>query len=132
MSARVAFFGLVVADIPRSLAFYRHVGLDIPESADELRHVDLELADGIQLVWDSVDTIRSFDPDWSPPSGGHRMAIAIRCSTPAEVDTLYSKLGELGYQQHKQPWDAFWGQRYAIVVDPDGNHVELHALLPTS
>jgi predicted enzyme related to lactoylglutathione lyase len=21
------------------------------------------------------------------------------------------------------PWDAFWGSRYAIVADPDGNHV---------
>lgn len=28
---------------------------------------------------------------------------------------------------HKAPWDAFWGQRYAVVVDPDGNLVDLFA-----
>ena len=132
MAAQLAFIGLVVEDIPRSLAFYRHVGLDIPESADEAPHVDLDLPGGLQLVWDSVDTIRSFDPDWSPPSGGHRIALAFSCPDPAGVDQLYAKLGELGYQQHKEPWDAFWGQRYAIVVDPDGNHVELKAPLPAS
>jgi hypothetical protein len=33
------------------------------------------------------------------------------------------------YRQYKEPWDAFWGQRYAIVLDPDGNHVELSAPL---
>jgi uncharacterized glyoxalase superfamily protein PhnB len=24
-----------------------------------------------------------------------------------------------------EPWDAFWGQRYAVVHDPDGNGVDL-------
>lgn len=129
MEARLAFFGLVVEDVPRSLAFYRHLGFDIPESADGEGHVDIELPGGLKLVWDSIETIRSFDPDWSTPSGGHRVAIAIRCPDPAGVDALYARLGELGYRQYKDPWDAFWGQRYAIVLDPDGNHVELHAPL---
>jgi uncharacterized glyoxalase superfamily protein PhnB len=26
-----------------------------------------------------------------------------------------------------EPWDAFWGQRYATAKDPDGNHVDLFA-----
>jgi len=25
----------------------------------------------------------------------------------------------------KEPWDAFWGQRYALVEDPDGAHVSI-------
>jgi hypothetical protein len=28
-----------------------------------------------------------------------------------------------------KPWDAFWGQRYAVVHDPDGNGVDLLAPL---
>ncbi|MFL6036949.1 MAG: glyoxalase, partial [Gaiellaceae bacterium] len=28
-----------------------------------------------------------------------------------------------------EPFDAFWGQRYATVVDPDGNAVDLFAPL---
>jgi catechol 2,3-dioxygenase-like lactoylglutathione lyase family enzyme len=129
MAAKIAFFGLVVDDIPRSLAFYRQLGIDIPASADGQPHVDVDLPGGLKLAWDTVDTIRSFDPSWSAPSGGHRVAIAFGCDDAAGVDGLYQKLGELGYRQHKEPWDAFWGQRYAIVLDPDGNHVELCAPL---
>jgi predicted lactoylglutathione lyase len=129
MTVSIAFFGLVVEDIPRSLNFYRQLGLDIPSSADEEPHVAVDLPGGLKLVWDTVDTIRSFDPDWSPPGGGHRVAIAFACDDPAEVDSIYQKVGELGYRQYKEPWDAFWGQRYAIVIDPDGNHVEFCAQL---
>ena len=39
------------------------------------------------------------------------------------------KLEAAGYPGHKAPWDAFWGQRYAVAVDPDGNHVSLFAPL---
>jgi uncharacterized glyoxalase superfamily protein PhnB len=129
MAARLAFFGLVVEDMGISLAFYRHLGLDIPASADQEPHVNADLPGGLVLAWDTVETIRSFDPDWSPPVGGHRVAIAFACDNAAEVESLFVKLGELGYRQFKEPWDAFWGQRYAIVLDPDGNHVELCAAL---
>jgi uncharacterized glyoxalase superfamily protein PhnB len=129
MAARLAFFGLVVEDMGISLAFYRQLGLDIPASADQEPHVNADLPGGLVLAWDTVETIRSFDPGWSPPVGGHRVAIAFACDNAAEVDSLFAELGELGYRQFKEPWDAFWGQRYAIVLDPDGNHVELCAAL---
>jgi catechol 2,3-dioxygenase-like lactoylglutathione lyase family enzyme len=32
--------------------------------------------------------------------------------------------------QHLEPWDAFWGMRYAVVRDPDGTPVDLFARLP--
>jgi hypothetical protein len=28
-----------------------------------------------------------------------------------------------GYVIHLEPIDAFWGARYAIIDDPDGNHI---------
>ena len=34
-----------------------------------------------------------------------------------------------GARPHKEPWDAFWGQRYAQIHDPDGNVVDLFAPL---
>jgi catechol 2,3-dioxygenase-like lactoylglutathione lyase family enzyme len=73
--------------------------------------------------------IRSFDPDWQPPTGGHRMGLAFLVDSPAEVDSLYAELTADGYEGHKEPWDAFWGQRYAVLHDPDGNAVELFAAL---
>ena len=120
-------FGIVVGDMAASLAFYRALGLDIPAAADTEPHVDVDLGGGIRLMFDTVDTIRSFDPDWSAPSGGHRIALAFRCADPAAVDDIHDRLVALGHTSHKAPWDAFWGQRYAMLRDPDGNGVDLYA-----
>ncbi len=132
MQARLDLIGIVVEDMARSLAFYRHLGLDVPPEADQEPHVEAALPGGLRLAWDTVEVVRSFDPDWSPPRGGHRMGLAFRVETPAAVDAAHDELVALGYQSHKAPWDAFWGMRYAIVHDPDGNPVDLFAPLAGS
>ncbi|HZM37679.1 MAG TPA: VOC family protein [Acidimicrobiales bacterium] len=121
--------GINVADMGRSLAFYRRLGLDIPADADGQPHVELGLPGGLRLAWDTLDTIRSFDPDYVVPTGSSSISLAFAHDTPADVDATYEKLVAAGYDGHKQPWDAFWGQRYAIVHDPDGNTVDLFAAL---
>ncbi|MEX0629569.1 MAG: VOC family protein [Chloroflexota bacterium] len=131
MTARFDFIGLVVDDMARSLAFYRRLGLDIPADADEEDHVEATLPGGLRMAWDTVETIKSFDPTWTPPTGGgHRIGLAFLCADPAEVDRVYADLVSAGYEGHLEPWDAFWGQRYATVRDPDGNGVDLFARLP--
>ncbi len=127
MRARLGVIGIVVQDMARSLAFYRQLGLDLPPDADGQPHVETLLAGGLRLAWDTIDTIRSYDPEWEPAHGGHRIALSFVLDTPAEVDAAYETLVSLGYAGHKQPWDAFWGQRYAILHDPDGNAVDLFA-----
>ena len=129
MSARFDLIGLVVADMARSLAFYRRLGLDIPEEADGEPHVEASLPGGLRIAWDTVETVRSFDPEWTAPSGSGRIGLAFKCDRPAEVDAMYAELLDAGYEGHKEPWDAFWGQRYALVRDPDGNGVDLFAPL---
>ena len=42
-------------------------------------HVSVELPGGLHLLFDTQDTIRSFDPGWTPPSGGHGLALAFDC-----------------------------------------------------
>ena len=121
--------GLVVADMGKALAFYRRLGLDLPESADAAPHVELTLPGGMRLAFDTIDTIRSFDPQWSPAANGPAMALAFHCGTSPDVDAVYADLIGAGYRSHQQPWDAFWGQRYAQVFDPDGNSVDLFAPL---
>lgn len=129
MTTRIALVELVVADMAASLAFYRRLGIDVPADADAQPHVDAELPGGMRIAWDTVETIRSFDPDWTPPQGGHRMALAFACDDPADVDRTHAELVGAGYRSHKDPWDAFWGMRYAVVHDPDGNPVDLFAPL---
>jgi predicted lactoylglutathione lyase len=124
--ARFEAIGVVVSDVTRALTFYRRLGLEFPEGAESEGHVEASVA-GIRLMLDTEETIRSFDPEWQPPSGGHRVALAFRCASPAEVDETYEELLGVGGTSHKEPWDAVWGMRYAEVKDPDGNIVDLFA-----
>jgi uncharacterized glyoxalase superfamily protein PhnB len=101
--------------------------LDIPPGVDSQPHVEVTLPGGVRLAWDTVETIRSFDPDWTAPRGDSRTSMAFRCDSPGEVDSVFGALVGAGYEGHKKPWDAFWGQRYAVVRDPDGNAVDLFA-----
>lgn len=111
-----------------SLAFYRRLGLDIPPEMDTEGHVEA-MAGSMRVAWDTVEVVRSFDPGWSRHEGGQRMGLAFLCDTATEVDQLYAELTAAGYRGHKEPWDAFWGQRYAVIFDPDGNPVDLFAPL---
>ena len=56
------------------------------------------------------------------------VATRVGC-VPELVSEATGRLVEAGYRSHVQPFDAFWGQRYATVLDPDGNPVDLYAAL---
>jgi uncharacterized glyoxalase superfamily protein PhnB len=124
--------GLIVADLARSIAFYERLGLQFPENPDAEGHghVETTVRSGVRFTLDTEKSIRSFDADWAAPAGGHRTTIAFLCDSPEDVDRLYAQLVEAGAPSYKPPWDAFWGQRYAQVKDPDGNVIDLFA--PTS
>jgi uncharacterized glyoxalase superfamily protein PhnB len=125
--ARLDLIGLVVKNMASTLRFYRLLGLEIPSTADTDDHVEVVVG-GMRIAWDELEMIKSFSPDWVEPVG-HRMGLAFLCDSPAEVDALYDKVLKAGYHEHKAPWDAFWGQRYAQVEDPDGNVVDFAAPL---
>lgn len=129
MTPRFDVIGMVVADMAASLAFYRRLGLDVPAEADGEGHVEAALPGGLRFAWDTVETVRSFDPTWTKPAGGPAIGLAFACDSPSEVDKTHADLVAAGYRSHADPWDAFWGQRYATVEDPDGNAVYLFAPL---
>jgi uncharacterized glyoxalase superfamily protein PhnB len=126
MQPHLEVIALVVEDMTRSLAFYRQLGLDVPPEADREPHVEAPIGGDLRLAWDTVDTIRSFDPEWQRPTGGPGVGLAFRCETEGDVDATYETLVSLGHEGHMPPWDAFWGQRYASLRDPDGNAVDLY------
>jgi uncharacterized glyoxalase superfamily protein PhnB len=117
--------GIVSADLARSIAFYRLLGVDFPE---EEGHIEARLPSGVRLMLDSEDVIRSFEPEWSRETG-NQLALAFECESPAAVDELYARVTGEGFHGHKEPFDAFWGQRYAQLRDPDGVPVDLYAPL---
>jgi catechol 2,3-dioxygenase-like lactoylglutathione lyase family enzyme len=121
--------GLAVADMGTSLSFYRRLGLAIPPGADREPHAEVELPGGFRLMWDTHTLLASFDPDFIPPGTGVKdgPSLAFQCAGPAEVDAVYAELTAAGHTGKKEPWDADWGQRYALVQDPDGYQVDLFA-----
>ena len=128
MPIQLDMIGLTVHNMSAALRFYRQLGLAIPEGAEAEDHVDVTTPNGYRIAWDSVELIKQLYPDWVQPVG-QRMALAFKCDSPAEVDATYQQLLAAGHVGRRAPWDAFWGQRYATVVDPDGNGVDLFAPL---
>ena len=127
MTPQLDAFGIVVSDMARSVAFYRRLGLDFPEGSENEDHVEAQLPGGLRYMLDTEDVIRSFDPEWKR---GESHGGAFRCESPEEVDQVYAELLGAGATGQKEPWDAFWGQRYAQLKDPDGTVIDLYAPLP--
>jgi catechol 2,3-dioxygenase-like lactoylglutathione lyase family enzyme len=120
--------GMVVRDMASTLRFYRRLGMEIPASADQEGHVEVVLPGGFRIAWDTLEVIHSFNPEYRLPDTP-QPALAFLCDSPAEVNKLYAELLAEGYHGHQEPWDAFWGQRYAMVLDPDNRLVDLFAPL---
>jgi catechol 2,3-dioxygenase-like lactoylglutathione lyase family enzyme len=130
VSPKLDVFGIVVSDMARSVAFYRRLGLEFPDGAENEPHVEAQLGAGIRYALDTEEVIRAFDPEWTRPTEGHLTGGAFQCESPEEVDRVYHELLEAGATPHKEPWNAFWGQRYAELKDPDGTVIDLYAQLP--
>lgn len=127
ITARLDVIGIVVADMAKALDFYRLLGLEIPAEADSEPHVEVVVGGGLRLAFDTEAVIASFHEGWQPPAGGGRVNLAFAVDGPASVDALHAAIVEAGYASELAPFDAFWGQRYAVVHDPDGTGIDLFA-----
>src|SRR3712207_5228243 len=129
---RIDAIGIVSSDLDKTVSFYRALGCQIADPTPEDQgHLVVQLGD-FRLMIDTEDVMRSFDPGWQG-SGSGRVTLATRCESPADVDRLHAELVGLGSGSQLEPFDAFWGQRYATVLDPDGVRVDLYApLVPES
>ena len=114
---------LVVADVAATVAFYRRLGLTIPDAEPDWQdhHRSAQLSNGLDLDFDSQEFARHWNRGWSGGMG----VIGFKVADRREVDSLYQELTAAGYRGQQPPYDAFWGARYAIVEDPDGNPVGL-------
>ena len=117
--------GIVASDLARSIRFYRLLGLDVPETPDE-GHIDTFLPNGVRFMLDTEETVRSFRARLVARDGEPaRARVRVRESRRSGRG-LRARDGA-GFQGEREPFDAFWGQRYASVLDPDGVPVDLYA-----
>jgi len=113
---------LVVSDMDATVAFYRVLGLEIPDTLPVWApdHRNAETGSGIDLDFDSAGFAAKWDRGWP---GGSGSVLGFRVSSREAVDSTFAALMEAGYPASQAPYDAFWGARYAVVIDPDGRHV---------
>lgn len=114
---------LIVRDMDATVAFYRRLGLEISADAGGI-HVEVRFSNGVLLEFDSAEFVTQWDSGWDGSTGGSTV-LGFSVASREGVDVLYAGLTAAGYHGRQRPYDAFWGARYAIVDDPDGNGVGL-------
>lgn len=117
-----AQLNLITADMDAAVAFYSRLGI-VPEVTAGM-HAEAQLHDGITIEWDTIESVPTWDSR-PPSSTGGSTVIGFALPARDAVDALYAELTAAGYRGHQIPHDAFFGARYAIVDDPDGNPVAL-------
>jgi uncharacterized glyoxalase superfamily protein PhnB len=119
---KLAQLNMVVGDMSASLDFYRRLGAAAPDNGP---HVELSLPDGFSLELDTADSARLWHAGFRADPATGRVVIGFALPSREAVDARYAELTAAGYTGRQPPFDAFWGGRYAIVADPDGNDVGL-------
>src|SRR5262245_61089194 len=120
---------IVVRDMQRSLAFYRLLGVSIegmqgPEWTEWApHHVNGVASNGVHVEFESVAFAKQWNPGLDEAKLGSAVIPIFHVSSREEVDRVHARVTAAGHRSHKAPADAFWGARYAIVEDPDGNSV---------
>jgi uncharacterized glyoxalase superfamily protein PhnB len=116
---------VIVSDMAASLDFYHRL-VAAPDGMDtSAAHVQLRMPGGLSLELDTADSVRLWHAGWRADPSSTRVVIGFSLPTRAAVDERYAELTAAGYPGRQPPFDAFWGARYAIVADPDGNDVGL-------
>jgi catechol 2,3-dioxygenase-like lactoylglutathione lyase family enzyme len=117
---------LVVADMAASLDFYRRLGIAMPEGQDAAAaHVQLRMPGDFSLELDTAESARLWHAGWRADPAGVRAVIGFSLPTREAVDERHAELTSAGYAGRQPPFDAFWGARWTIVADPDGNDIGL-------
>jgi uncharacterized glyoxalase superfamily protein PhnB len=123
----ISAVGVSATDLGRAVSFYSLLGFSFPAYDEGEDHVESSNP-GARLMIDTVELLTGLLGE--PPRAANTAAFAVRCDTPGQVDGLVTRVVSAGHGVVTEPFDAFWGQRYATVADPDGHRVDLYAPLP--
>lgn len=115
----------VVRDMDATVAFYQRLGIDVPDTAPgwSQHHRTIAMPNGVDLEFDSVEFAARWNEGWPGGARAGRSVLGFAVSSRDAVDALFADLTGAGYESQQRPYDAFWGARYAIVSDPDGQAV---------
>lgn len=118
---------LVVADAAAAIDLYasaldaREVMRVPAEDGKRLLHAEIEVNGALVYLRDHFPEFES--PGCSamaPPSLAGSTGVTLHLDV-ADCDAAVARAGKAGFTVHMPPEDAFWGARYASMVDPFGH-----------
>lgn len=116
-------------DMAKTVAFYKLLGFVFPSWGPDDKHVEPSAKPGeVRLMIDTAELMEELTGH--PPTPPNHSSFAMLCDSPDEVNAVATTLQDAGHTLTVEPWDAFWGQRYATVKDPDGYQIDIFAELP--
>lgn len=118
----LAQVNFIVTDLQRAQEFWALLGWQSTP-----RHPNaalLTFANGMNLVLHEPEFARLWDPAYAGPSAGS-MVVDVNLSSRQAVDDAHARVVAAGHTSSVEPWDTFFGARYAIVCDPDGHRIGL-------
>lgn len=121
---------LLVRDLEATVAFYRLLELEFTDAFEwpngsGAEHIDDIHADHAYMAFDNPPMARIWSGGFEPERRGGNVVIGLMVPTREDVNRLVDKVRDAGHPIAREPYDAFFGSRYAIVIDPDGNQVGL-------
>ena len=121
--------GIPCKEAEKSIKFYSLLGLNFKKYGEG--HWEAVTTSGVRIMLDSYELMEKIDPEWKPPVRPGT-TLAFKQESAEQVDKLIKEIKSQGYEVIKEPWDAFWGQRYSTVLDVDGNRVDIFSPLQES
>lgn len=119
---KLDMIGIIVEDITKAISFYETLGFTpkkpIMENYVELNNDSIRISLNTKSM---IEGVYGFEPSLT----GERIELAFLCSSPKELEDTIAQIKAKGYTVFKEPWNAFWGQYYAIIKDIDGNYISL-------
>ncbi len=115
--------GIISQNIQNSLNFYKLLGVNFKQF-ETTDHYECVLKNDLKLMLDSEELMKKIQPNWEPGNKS-KISLCFQVDKPSEVDLIFETIIARKYKAIKKPWDAFWGQRYATVLDPDNNQIDL-------
>ena len=112
---------IIVRDMRATVRFYRTLGFSIDADHDD-HHVAVKLASGLLVEFDTIDFVPQWDAGWDGTTGAG-VVIGFAVASREAVEVLVEEIATGGFRIRQPAYDAFWGARYAIAEDPDGNGV---------
>ena len=118
----VAQINLIVSDLERAKAFWLLLGYE--STPRHPKAAVLTFPSGMDVVLHEPDFARLWDPTYEGPHPGSTV-IDVNLPSRTAVDEAHERIVAAGFEPSVEPWDTFFGARYAIVRDQDGNRIGL-------